>query len=114
MMKRIIDHKRVDMSDDEWKLYEKICKSYNRPNFEGKSLFEQHFEVNDAGIIVFVLPPQKKRTSLEVYCFLTSVMVNQHTRLMHAQVEALVREAKQAIAEAIASLKSSVEEPAKK
>jgi hypothetical protein len=119
MMNRIIDHKRVDMTDDEWKMYQKICKSYDRPNFEGKSLFEEHFEVDGGGIIIFVLPPPHKRTSLEVYCFLTSLMINQHLRVMRAQSEALIRDTKRVISDRLKELteqfpKKSVEESADK
>ena len=97
-MIKIIDHKRVELTEDEWRMYKSICKSYDRANFKGESLFEDHFEVSD-GIIIFVKPPQKKYSSLEVYCFLISLMTNQHLRLMHKQVDALVAETKKAVSE---------------
>jgi hypothetical protein len=110
MTVRIIDHKRVEMTDDEWKLYEKICRSYDRPNFEGKSLFEEHFEVDGNGIIIFVLPAEKKRTSFEVYSFLVSLMINQHLRVMRAQVESLIREGKQIITDKVKELDDKLKE----
>ena len=97
-MIKIIDHKRVEMTNDEYKMYQKICRSYDRANFKGESLFEDHFEASD-GIILFVKPPQKKYSSLEVYCFLISLMTNQHMRLMHQQIDALVSETKKAVSE---------------
>jgi hypothetical protein len=112
MMIRIINHKKVDLSNDEWKMYQTICRSYDRPNFKGEDLFVDHFQVNGDGIIVFVTPPEGKHTSLEVFCFLISLMVNQHLRLIHQQTDALVADAKRAIDELIKRYtKNSVEEP---
>ena len=74
-----------------------------------ESLFEGHFETSE-GIIIFVKPPQKKYSSLEVYCFLISLMVNQHLRLMHQQVEALVEETKKSVAEHL-SAQEKTDEP---
>lgn len=74
-------------------MYEEICKANDRPSFKGSSLFEDHFEVNGEGIITFVKPPHKKYSSMEVYCFLISIMVNQHIRIIHDQTNMLVKEA---------------------
>ena len=98
-MIRIIDFKKVDMTDDEYNMYLSICESYNRPNFEGKELFKDHFEVNKDGIIVFVKPSKEKFCSLEVYMFLCSLMQNQHIRIMHSQLESLIKEASNKINE---------------
>ena len=113
-MIKIINHKKVDLSNDEWKMYQNICRSYDRPNFKGEDLFMDHFQVNGDGIIVFVTPPEGKHTSLEVFCFLISLMVNQHLRLIHQQTDALVVNAKQAIDKLIkGSKKKPVEKSAK-
>jgi hypothetical protein len=113
-MIRIIDHKKVDLTNDEWKMYQSICRSYDRPNFKGEDLFIDHFQSNGEGVIVFVTPPDGKHTSLEVFCFLISLMVNQHLRLVHQQTDTLVEEARNVIAElAKECRKNSVEEPEK-
>ena len=96
-MIRVIDHKKVELTDDEFAMYQKICRSYDRPNFKGEDLFSEHFNSNDDGIITFVLPPSKKYTTMEVFCFLISIMVNQHLRLVHKQTDILVKETKEAI-----------------
>jgi|SRR5579864_8330374 len=93
---RIIDNKKVDMSNDEWDMYQKIVKSYTDLTGKGEDLFIDLFESDNAGTIVFLKPPSKRRTSLEVFLFLMSLMQHQHLRLMHAQVE-----------EAIAALRST-------
>lgn len=98
---RIIDHKKVSITDDEYNAYQEICKGYDRTNFQGKDLFQDHFEVNEDGIIIFVKPPHKQYSSLEVYTFLTSLMVNQHLRISQQQISLLVQEARQVITDQI-------------
>jgi hypothetical protein len=110
---QIIDHKKISITDDEYDFYQKLCREYDRSNFKGEQLFVDHFEVNEEGIIIFVKPPSKKYSSLEVYCFLVSLMVNQHLRISQETTLTLVREATakygQMLAE-IAELKKQVEE----
>lgn len=93
-MIRIIDNKKIDLTADEYKAYKDLCRSYDRPNFKGEELFKDHFIANNEGIIVFVKPPHKRYSSLEVFCFLISIMNNQHMRIHYEQVESLVKEAK--------------------
>jgi hypothetical protein len=107
---RIIDNKKVLITDDEYSFYEVICKGYNRPNFEGKELFQDHFEANENGIIIFVKPPHKKYSSLEVYTFLVSIMVNQQLRLAQDQVQTLINEAKELIKTKIEDLDKQKED----
>lgn len=84
---QIIDNKKVEMTLDEWQMYQKIVKSYTDLQNKGEDLFIDLFEVNDAGIIVFLKPPSKRRTSFEVFLFLMALMQHQHLRLMHQQVD---------------------------
>lgn len=91
---RIIDHKKVLMTNDEYSFYEEICKGYDKPNFRGSDLFQDHFETNDDGFIIFVKPPHKKYSSMEVYTFLISIMVNQQLRNMQDQIQSLISESK--------------------
>jgi hypothetical protein len=90
---KIIDNKKVWLTNDEYLAYQEICKGYDRPNFQGKDLFQDHFEVNDDGIIIFVKPPHKKYSSMEVFTFLISLMVNQQLRISQEQISSLVNEA---------------------
>lgn len=107
---RIIDHKKVLMTNDEYRMYEEICKGYDRPNFKGQELFEDHFESNDDGIILFVKPPHKKYSSMEVFTFLISLMVNQQMRIAQDQVKSLVKEAEIKYLEQLEEIKSLKEE----
>jgi hypothetical protein len=96
-LKKIIAHKKVDMTNDEYQMYRSICAAYDdvKSNRKGTDLFLDHFDVNGEGIITFVRPPNKRYSSLEVYCFLISLMVNQHLRICHEQTKTMVKEAEQ-------------------
>jgi len=93
-MIRLIDHKRVEMTNDEFKMYKDICRSYTDDNAhrKGEDLFTDHFEVNGEGVIIFVKPPTKRYSSMEVFCFLISIMQNQHIRIIHDQSKAMLKE----------------------
>src|SRR5579863_9845951 len=91
---RIVDNKKLDMTEDEWNLYNKIVKSYSTMNNKGEDLFIDLFEVNDNGIITFLKPPSKRHTSLEVFLFLIALMQQQHLRLMYQRVDGALAELK--------------------
>jgi hypothetical protein len=86
---RIIDNKKVEITDDEWTMYNSIAHSYDRQNFKGEDLFKDLFETNDKGIIVFLRPPSVRQVSMEVVCFLQILMMHQHIRLMENKMERL-------------------------
>jgi hypothetical protein len=104
-MFKVIDHKKVEMTQSEYDMYEKICKSYNTNNFKGEDLFTDLFEVNDDGLIIFVKPPVRN-ISFEVFLFVISLMNHQHLRANAKQVDAVCLELKQKIAELDAKIKS--------
>lgn len=97
--RRIIDKKRIELTDAEWELYQNICKSYDRPNFSGSSLFAELFETDERGIIKFLKPPTHF-TSMEVFLFMMSVMQHQHLRAMYEMVEAAIADCKQTVEKA--------------
>lgn len=94
-MKKIIDNKIVNITNEEFSMYKAICAAYDRENFEGKELFKDHFITNDYGIIIHVKPPSTKHTTMEVFTFLISLMTNQHLRLMQEQVATFISESKE-------------------
>lgn len=91
---KIVDNKKIEMTEDEWDYYKGICRSYDRVNFKGEELFRELFETDDNGIIVFIRPPAKA-TSMEVYLFICSMFEHQHIRLIHKQVDDLCKELKE-------------------
>ncbi len=97
-MIRIIDNKRVDLTNDEFSLYEKICRSYDRPNFKGEYLFEDLFESDDKGFITFLKPPTNYTTP-EVIFYLIDITVHQHLRRSCGEVDLVIAEARKTITE---------------
>lgn len=95
---RVVDSKRLDMTDDEWGIYNNIVKSYTTVSNKGEDYFMELFETNDDGIIMFLRPPSKRQTSLEVFLFLMSLQCHQHLRLMHNQIDEAVGEIKKKLA----------------
>jgi hypothetical protein len=87
---KVIDNKKVEMTDDEWTMYQKIVKSYTDLTGKGEDLFIGLFETDEQGTIIFLRPPSKRRTSLEVFLFLMALMQHQHLRLMHQQIDEAV------------------------
>lgn len=93
----IIDNKKIDMTSDEWAMYEKIVKSYTSLTNRGEDLFIDLFESDDNGIIIFLKPPSKRQTSFEVFLFLMSLMQHQHLRLMQKQIDDLCDQVREKI-----------------
>jgi hypothetical protein len=92
---KIIDNKKVDMTDDEWSMYIKIVKSYTTLTNKGEDLFIDLFESDDNGIIIFLKPPSTRQTSFEVFLFLMALFQHQHLRLMHKQIDDVVAQIKE-------------------
>ena len=90
-MLRVIDNKRIDLTNDEWALYQQISKSYDRLNFSGADLFKGLFETDEKGVIVFLRPPSSK-TSMEVFLFLVNVMIHQQLGMAMGHVDQLSQE----------------------
>jgi len=92
-MIRIIDNKKVEMTDSEYRIYQQLCEKYTEKYFRGQELFKELFQANDAGIIIFVKPPNNRKFSMEIYCFMLSLMTNQHLRINQEQQSAFIKEA---------------------
>jgi hypothetical protein len=102
----IIDHKKIDLTADEWKSYHDLVSSYtNLPHSKGEDLFIDLFETDEDGIIVFVKPPSKRHTSLEVFLFIVAIYQHQHVRLMYEQVADICKQMKDKITEIDEKLK---------
>jgi hypothetical protein len=97
MSARVVDNKKLDMTDDEWNMYQKIVKSYTTPTNKGEDLFMDLFETDNNGIIMFLKPPTKRQTSFEIFLFLISLITHQHLRLMHQQVDEACAQMKEKI-----------------
>lgn len=89
---KIIDKKKVDVTDDEWAMYKKIVEAYTQVPFQkGEDFFIDLFETDDDGIIIFLKPPSQRQVSLEIFLFCMSIMQHQHIRKMEDQVNAVCK-----------------------
>ena len=102
---KVIDNKKIDLTEDEWNMYIKIVKSYTTITNKGEDLFADLFETDDNGVIIFLKPPSKRQTSFEVFLFLMSIMQHQHLRLMHKEVGDMCLQMKEKIKELDEKLK---------
>lgn len=84
-MLKIIDNKRIDLTDDEWLLFNRICDSYKE--FGGEVLFSDLFETDERGLITYIKPPSKKQCTLEIFLYVVSVFNHQHIREMYKQID---------------------------
>lgn len=89
---KIIDNKKIRMTNDEWEYYQLICRSYDRPAFKGEELFKNLFESDDNGIITFLKPPTTQYTSIEVFLFIVAIHTQQHMRIMYEQLHNFMSE----------------------
>jgi hypothetical protein len=96
---RIVDNKKIEMTDDEWSLYIKIVKSYTSLSNKGEDMFMDLFETDDNGIILFLKPPSKRQSSFEVFLFLMALQQQQHIRLMYQQVDDVCNQMKSKLKE---------------
>lgn len=89
-MFRIIDNKKIDLTEAEYALYQKICGSYS----QGKDLFKDLFETDENGLIVFLIPPVKF-FSMEVVIYLQNIMVQQWMRKIYSEHQEALKELEQ-------------------
>jgi hypothetical protein len=104
---RIIDNKKIEMTNDEWNMFEDICHSYTTSSFRGEDLFTELFETDEDGVIIFLKPPREKRTTLEAWLFMAAVYQHQHIRILYHHVDSKIKEMNVALAE-VKQLKTDI------
>lgn len=87
MPQQIIDHKSVDMTDEETAYYKKLIEEFTIGMSNGREQFRDLFDVDDDGCITFVHPPIRKQIGWGVLFFIQNLMINQRMRRMEHQVE---------------------------
>lgn len=90
-MLRLINNKRIDLTQEEFDLYEQLCKTYSRDHFDGKDLFVNLFETDKDGLIIFLRPPTAT-FSMEIVIFLQNIMTHQHLRKIYKEHEEALKE----------------------
>lgn len=96
---RVVDNKKIDMTEDEYAMYQKIVRSYTTASNKGEDLFMDLFETGEDGIIIFLKPPSRRQSTLEVFLFLMALFQHQHLRLMHNQVSDICNQMKEKMRE---------------
>lgn len=101
MALRIIDNKRIELTDSEFSMYQELVKAYTTTTMNGEEYFKDLFETDKKGIIVFIRPPSKTYSSMECFMFVVVVMVHQYLRNACEESFAIVNDAKKMSAEAL-------------
>jgi hypothetical protein len=86
MGREIIDHKAVDMTDEETAYYRKLVEEFTVGMSNGKDQFRDLFDVDGDGCITFIHPPIKRQLGWGVLFFVQNLMINQRLRRMERQV----------------------------
>jgi len=86
-MDRIIDHKVVDMTDDEFVYYNSLIEEFTYGTYQGKNQFHDIFDVDEDGCISLIRPPLKKQVGWAIIVFLQNLMINQRLRRMEKKIE---------------------------
>lgn len=77
---RVVDNKKVEMTTDEYKEFQEICKAHDQPpSNKGVDLFKDLFETDPEGKIIYLKSPSRPIT-MQVYLFLVNLMQHQHLR----------------------------------
>lgn len=96
---RIVNNRKLDMTSDEGTIYDNIVKSNTTATNNGEDLFIDLFETNEEGIILFLRPPDKRQTTMQVWLFLMSLQQHQHLRQMYKEVGFICDQLKEKMAE---------------
>lgn len=96
---RVVCNMKLDMTGDEFGLYQNIVKSYTVGQNRGEDLFTDLFVSDEQGMIRFLRPPSKRQTSMEIYLFLMTLQQQQVMRTINKQVDDMVSQIKTKVSE---------------
>lgn len=99
-MIKIIDNKKIDLTESEYQLYQDLVKAYSGPGKNGAEQFKDLFETDDQGLIIFLKPPTRNYSSMECYLFIVNVMIHQHLGNSCARADLALKEVKSFLIEA--------------
>ena len=80
-MKRIIDYKQVDMTDEEHAYLKQLLAEFP----DGKHQIRDMFDVDGEGCINLVRPPVKRQIAWGLLFFFQNLMINQRLRRLEEQ-----------------------------
>jgi len=115
--KVIVDNKLLEMSNDEYSEFQKICSANEKPNCKGEEIFRDRFATDQNGRIIYLKALGNRFINFEAVFFLVNLMQNQHLRAMYMEIDTLTAKVDQKLQafelkekkldEALASLKVS-------
>jgi len=77
-MKKGIDYKKIDMTEQEFAYYEELIKQYTNETQNGIDYFKNLFETDADGKIIIIKPA--KSIPWAVLFFIQNLMINQQLR----------------------------------
>jgi hypothetical protein len=80
-MKRIIDYKQVDMTEEEFAYFQQLLAEFP----DGKHQIRDMFDVDGEGRISLVRPPVKRQVAWGFLFFFQNLMINQRLRSLEEQ-----------------------------
>lgn len=86
-MKRIIDYKQVDVTDDEFAYFQSLMAEFP----DGKHQIRDLFDVDGDGCITLVRPPVKRQLAWGLLFFFQNLMINQRLRRLEAHYAEAVK-----------------------
>jgi hypothetical protein len=78
---KVIDHKKIDITDEEYEYYKEIVKYFTKDNNDGTEFFHDLFDVDSNGFITIIKPKLSFPVPWAVLFFLQQVMISQRLRL---------------------------------
>jgi hypothetical protein len=91
-MIRAVANQKLDMTNDEYRLYEQIVSSYDSSDCDGDFLFHDLFVSDDSGMITCLIPPSVRNVPLQVFLFLISLMVQQQLRMARLETKHFIHQ----------------------
>jgi hypothetical protein len=85
-MFKVIDFKKVEMTNEEYEYYQEIIKEFTDDQYSGKEQFHNVFETDEDGCISIIKPPLKSQIAWVVIFFLQNLMLNQRIRRLEKWV----------------------------
>jgi len=86
-MIKAIDHRKIDITEEEYKFYQKLIKMHTDDSNKGTDYFKDLFETDDDGIITIIKPV--KSIPWAVLFFVQNVMINQKLRSNDQRLDAI-------------------------
>jgi len=86
-MKRIIDYKQVDVTDEEFAYFQSLMGEFP----DAKHQIRDLFDVDGDGCITFVRPPVKRQLAWGLLFFFQNLMINQRLRRLEVHYAEAVK-----------------------